>query len=301
MLNRLPRFSLPGRAAKREEFSSAQRQIAALRAAQPESAPWLTLLAAAIAEGEQTAWDIAASQAQLHPTRQAEDPLLAGARLRVPAGVAERWTRQLLTTAAISPESAVLADMAHSNALDAHALLATAVNGDEERLLAIGAELAPGQDVSALTAIAEPLAMQLLQALRRHWATAVDPLWAEGYCPVCGDWPRLAERVGLEQTRQLRCARCGAAWRQAGVRCPYCAASGHADRATLLEEQGEARQIETCTPCHGYLKVMTTLRPWPGDEVCLADLATIDLDLVALQRGFTRPVMHLLDVTVSAW
>ena len=33
----------------------------------------------------------------------------------------------------------------------------------------------------------------------------------------------------------------------------------------------------------------STLRAWPGAEVCLADLATIDLDLAALERDYERP------------
>lgn len=299
VLNRLTRLSLSGRKASRKALSSAAQQIAALQKAQPETSPWLALLGAAIGEGQHTAWGLAAAQAQLHPARQAGAPLLAGARLQVPAAVAESWARTLLTLAsATSPESAALADLARSDALDAPTLLSAAVNGDAERLQAIGAELAPGRDASVLAAVAEPLAFPLLQALRRHWAAAVDPHWTEGYCPICGDWPRLAERSGLEQTRHLRCARCGAAWRQAGAHCPFCTASSHAARATLLEEGG-TRQVETCAPCHGYLKVVTTLRPWPGGEVCLADAATIDLDLVALERGFMRPAMRLLGVMGS--
>jgi FdhE protein len=60
-------------------------------------------------------------------------------------------------------------------------------------------------------------------------------------------------------------------------------------------EGGGAGAIETCRACRGYLKSVPTLRAWTGDEVCLADLATIDLDLAALQRGFDRPDPKPLD------
>jgi formate dehydrogenase maturation protein FdhE len=74
------------------------------------------------------------------------------------------------------------------------------------------------------------------------------------------------------------------------VRCPFCEAAGHGTRATLISEQdGEARKVETCTRCRGYLKVISTLRAWPGDDDCRADLATIDLDLAALERDYERP------------
>jgi FdhE protein len=77
---------------------------------------------------------------------------------------------------------------------------------------------------------------------------------------------------------------------QPGIRCPYCGAIGHESRGALVSEQdGEARKVETCSACRGYLKSVSTLRAWAGDEVALTDLATVDLDLVALERAFERP------------
>jgi FdhE protein len=132
--------------------------------------------------------------------------------------------------------------------------------------------------------------MPLLQALRRRFGSAVDPRWSEGVCPVCGGWPTLAEQRGLERARRLRCGRCGGDWAQPGIRCPYCDAAGHEHRAALVsDEDRESRRVETCAVCRGYLKNLSTLRAWAGDEVILADLATIDLDLVALERDYERP------------
>ena len=138
--------------------------------------------------------------------------------------------------------------------------------------------------------------MPLLQALRRRFGPAVDPRWHEGWCPICGGWPHLAEQRGLERARRLRCARCGGDWVQPGIRCPYCGAVGHESRAALVSEQdGEARKVETCSACRGYLKSVSTLRAWAGDEVALIDLATVDLDLVALEREFERPEPRRLE------
>ena len=36
--------------------------------------------------------------------------------------------------------------------------------------------------------------------------------WTEGYCPVCGSFPKLGEFRGLEQIRFLRCGLCAAQW-----------------------------------------------------------------------------------------
>ena len=65
---------------------------------------------------------------------------------------------------------------------------------------------------------------------------------------------------------------------------------GHEHRAALVSaEDRESRRVETCAACRGYLKNVSTLRAWAGDEVVLADLATIELDLVAVERKYERP------------
>ena len=75
---------------------------------------------------------------------------------------------------------------------------------------------------------------------------------------------------------------------------------GHEARAALVSEQdGEARKVETCSACRGYLKSVSTLRAWAGDEVALIDLATVDLDLVALERAFERPQPRRLEPGVQ--
>jgi FdhE protein len=55
------------------------------------------------------------------------------------------------------------------------------------------------------------------------------------------------------------------------------------------EVEGEARKVETCATCKGYLKTLATLQALPAYAVALEDLATVALDVVALERGFTRP------------
>ena len=68
-----------------------------------------------------------------------------------------------------------------------------------------------GADAEAFQAVA---ALLPSRSFRR--ATAVgrcrDRNWSEGYCPLCGAWPALAEVRGIERSRYLRCGRCGAEW-----------------------------------------------------------------------------------------
>jgi FdhE protein len=276
-----------------------------LLTSQPETAPWLGVLSAVLeeaADGPSGAhWDAVASSTTLRAERSPGTPLLAGAHIPIDAPLADRWVRRLLALAAeAGPEAvglrAAAGDDASSAPLDSRAFLEAAVNADGDRLEALARSL--DIDPNVLAAVAMLAVMPLLQALRRRFGPleAVDSHWHEGYCPICGGWPHLAEQRGLERTRRLRCARCGGDWVQPGIRCPYCGVVGHEARAGLVSEQdGEARKVETCAACRGYLKSASTLHPWAGDEVALIDLATVDLDLVALEREYERPEPRRLE------
>ena len=275
--------------------AGARRQMDILLASQPETAPWLGVLSAVLEEAAEPAWDAVAASTMLQAEHSPGTPLLAGARIPIDAPLADRWVRRVLALAAeAGPEAIDLRAAAGDVALDAQAFLEAAVNADGDRLEALARSL--DIDPDALAAVATLAVMPLLQALRRRFGPAVDPRWDEGYCPICGGWPHLAEQRGLERTRRLRCARCGGDWAQPGIRCPYCGVVGHEARAALVSEQdGEARKVETCSACRGYLKSVSTLRAWAGDEVALTDLATVDLDLVALEREFERPEPRRLE------
>jgi FdhE protein len=272
-----------------------RRQIDLLLVSQPETAPWLGVLSAALEEAANPTWDAVAASTVLQAERSPGTPLLAGAHIPIEAPLADRWVRRVLALAAeAGPEAIGLRAAASDVTLDARAFLEAAINVDGGRLDALARSL--DIDPDALAAVATLAVMPLLHALRRHFGPGVDPRWHEGWCPLCGGWPHLAEQRGLERARRLRCARCGGDWMQPGIRCPYCGAVGHESRAALVSEQdGEARKVETCSACRGYLKSVSTLHAWAGDEVALIDLATVDLDLVALEREFERPEPRRLE------
>lgn len=273
--------------------------MAELLAGQPEARPWLELVSVVLEGCADPAWERAATETRLQTDRAPGSPLLAGAIIPIDAGFVEAWLRRVLAMVGqVGPEAGSLRAVASASELAPLALMEAAINADDERLEASG--IALGVDAEPLSVAAGLAAIPLLQALRRRFGGAVDPAWSEGTCPVCGDWPLLAEQRGLERARRLRCGRCGSDWAQPGVRCPYCATTGLAARSELVATQdGESRRVETCTACHGYLKSVSTLRAWTGDEILLADLATVDLDLVALERGFTRPMPRRLGIGVE--
>ena len=177
-------------------------------------------------------------------------------------------------------------------------LLDAAVAMDEERLGAIAREA--GVDEALLTAIAPLAASPLLQACAREWRAGVAstwdsragvaPAWEGAACPVCGAWAAVMEARGVERVYRLRCGRCGADWGVEPVRCPFCGERDHEKLAGLAGDgKGDLRRVEACTVCLGYVKSVTTLSACPPEDVALLDLATVELDVAALDHGYARP------------
>ncbi len=57
-------------------------------------------------------------------------------------------------------------------------------------------------------------------------------------------------------------------------------------------------KVETCATCKGYLKSIATLQGFTAFELLLQDLETVELDLVALNRGYVRPVKSAFTLNV---
>ncbi len=168
-----------------------------------------------------------------------------------------------------------------------------ALGGDERDLL-VGLrnalELRDGDTILQLTLL------PVLHAARRK--LIADASWQAGICPVCAAWPALAESRGLDRARMLRCGRCEAEWQLPWQLCPFCANADHASLAYLYSDgTGEARRVFVCERCKGYLKTLATLSRI--DEVPVEDLASLDLDLAALDAGYQRPEQPGFDLQVQ--
>jgi FdhE protein len=226
---------------------------------------------------------------QLCMDRPAEAPLLAGATLGVDARRVHRWVDRLVTVVGKYAASDTLAWVkGHFSQENALALLEAALCQDQTRLVSLATVL--GMSPPTLTSLAHLAVLPLLQACGILLAPQISPTWSYTYCPICGAWPALAEVRGLDQTRRLRCARCGADWHTPWLRCAYCGEGNHQRLGVLTPEaNGEARKVETCATCKGYLKIQATIQALPAYAVALEDLATVALDVVALDRDFTRP------------
>lgn len=111
--------------------------------------------------------------------------------------------------------------------------------------------------------------------------------WRHGYCPLCGSWPALAEVDG--NRRVLRCSFCALAWELPTYACVYCGTDDERFVTAAPDDDRKDRRLEVCKACGGYLKAVdvTALSAFP--LLAIADLETMDLDLAAMERGYSRP------------
>ncbi len=265
----------------------ARRRLAGLARSTPEWEVYLGLLGAAIEETNDTAWGNG-GPATLDPARVADAPALAGAVLTVDPALVRRWGQQLFERGATGRGPSAAALRAAMPRIDHLAFLEAAVDMDLTRVdaLAAGAGVEPGP----LRGLMGLVSMPLLQACGRQLRGGIPDTWSAGSCPVCGAWPALAEERGIERQKRLRCVRCGGDWGTEWQRCPFCGVTDHRHLGALVSEsKGETRKAETCEGCHGYIKAVATLQPLPAETVAIEDVATVDLDVAALERGYSRP------------
>lgn len=247
-----------------------------LAQAHPEWRAWLAVLETTAAEAAAPTWASA-----VPPDIASGSPVLAATTLAIERADVERWLRRLFG----ATDVAALREAAGRT--DAVAVLAAAIELDSARLAALAQ--AADAPVEAFVGVAPLAAVPWLQACGRRWAASVDGAGG-GSCPVCGAWASLAEARGLERERRLRCARCGGDWRTEWLQCPFCGVDDHARLTSLVSDAtGETRKVEACRECSGYVKTVTTLSAADPATLRLLDLATVDLDVAALERGFTRP------------
>lgn len=253
-------------------------RVEAVRAQNPEAERWLGLVEAAFGEASgDTAWGEA--KLTVSAERPATAPLLQQSRIAVRQRALHRWFREVFELAL---------DGRSPRGLEPAELLEAAICQDDERIDAFAQE--SDIDLPSLRVIAQMAALPLLQTCGRALRDQVPASWWEGFCPVCGAWPTLAEFRGLERKRWLRCGRCATGWEMPWLRCPYCAESEHTNLGYLAPEAGETtRKVEVCDSCKGYVKAEPTVKPLAPWEIVLDDLATVPLEIAALDRGYHRP------------
>ena len=217
-----------------------------------------------------------------------------------------RLARNLSETSAPGTPAQESATRLVNAPLDLAPVLQAALDGD--RVAVEGAAFAVNVDPSAFAQLLELALQPVLWEASARIAALVGPdgldSWYRGFCPVCGSWPALAELVGSERRRILRCGRCGTGWSWIVLLCPYCGNDDHRSLGTLHEAADErptapgtpgepaaaaGARVDTCERCHGYLKAITAFASYPAVRLAAEDVATLHLDIAAREAGYRRP------------
>ncbi|TFY98465.1 formate dehydrogenase accessory protein FdhE [Ramlibacter rhizophilus] len=268
--------------------AGAVARLDALAQVHAEWVPWLRVVRELLPALSDPAWD--AGPPVLAPGVEWA-PRLAGAGLRPDAGALAQLLQRLFGVAHAQGLHALTGTSAGAHdalAEEALAVFLASINHDPAALDLQASRV--GATPEGWRTLARLLPMPYLHACGRGWAAEPDPIWSQGYCPVCGAWPAFAELRGIERTRHLRCGRCGTGWPMAILACTYCGTTDHDTLGTLVVEgQTSKFAAETCSGCSGYLKTCTTLQATPPDEIMVTDLESVEFDLAAVERGFLRP------------
>jgi FdhE protein len=147
-----------------------------------------------------------------------------------------------------------------------------------------------GLDKQVLSFLVQNSIRPSIEAGREQLRGELDPeTWRKSRCPVCGSLPSLNLLLGEGGKRYSRCSYCGYQWRIDRL---FCAVCGNKEQESLnyfYGEGEEACRIDLCDKCHHYIKTIDYRNLEPSD-VCLEDLATLHLDVLAVQKGYQRSV-----------
>lgn len=178
--------------------------------------------------------------------------------------------------------------------LDAGSLLTASLNRDQNAIRTGATHRGLSPDLVWL--VAELAVSPYVHVLQRILLTpgpadsglsAALANWSHGYCPACGSWPALAEIH--ESHRVLRCSFCAHGWELKTYACVYCGAAGEKFVTFAGSVDRPHLRVEICGGCGSYLKTVdvTELSPFP--LLAIADLETMELDMMAMDKGYRRP------------
>lgn len=262
-------------------------RIDAIRSRHPEWCGWLDVVASALAACvESDRWI-------RRPTPKALEGapnVVAAMAKALDFEASSAWLTHLARRAAASglPRMQSLEGMRFSVG-EATELFDAEMDADDERLGAFSQRI--GIDLETLRAVSSLFVMPMAHACRRtELAQEVARNWSDGYCACCSAWPAMAEVCGIERERRLACGRCGSNWAYDVLACAYCGSRDHSRlQSFVVDSDGTQSSVEACDVCRGYLKQVRVLTPTAPKEVLLQDLDSVDLDIVATERGYVRP------------
>jgi hypothetical protein len=129
----------------------------------------------------------------------------------------------------------------------------------------------------------KPFLARTAEVLQRR--TSLDH-WRRGHCPVCGGQPEVAV-ITSSGGRHLVCGRCQARWLFATVACPFCNETSRDQLVSFATPDGMYR-VTACRSCQRYIKALDGRHAGRPALPALDSVATLPLDAVVMQRGFSN-------------
>lgn len=119
-------------------------------------------------------------------------------------------------------------------------------------------------------------------------------VWQHGHCPVCGSLPLIGRLLEKEGHRSLVCSFCHSEYRTRRLQCPYCLEEDMEKLEYFDSPDEPGYMVNVCRSCNGYIKTADFRKLDKPSLPLFDDLESLALDMLASQKGLTRP-------TLSAW
>ena len=222
-------------------------------------------------------------------------PVLHGEPIPLPAHIFALTAREFcehLASGGAGEAAAAVARALDTHTLDSTALLSACFGRDQRRVRFMAAQAGVSADLAWLVAemALAPFAFLLQRrALPSDQASVAASLgaWDRGFCPACGSWPAVVEGSGGAHV--IRCSFCAAAWRLSSYRCLYCGNDRESFITAAPNPELPGRRLQLCGECGGYAKVLDVGTPIEFPLIAVEDLASMDLDVVAIERKYLKP------------
>ncbi len=219
-------------------------------------------------------------------------PVLHGEPVPLPALLLAVGAREFcgyLQAAQSGKPADALAQAFDSGALDVGVLLSACFGRDQMRVRVMAAHHSVSADFAWLVAelALAPFAYLLQRQVFKDGLQS-PAAWDRGVCPVCGSWPAFIE---AGDAHVLRCSFCALGWELASYRCLYCSDDSETFVTAAPDPEKNGRRLQLCGKCGGYVKVLELPGPTLFPVVAIEDLASMDLDMAAIDRNYLRPAL----------
>lgn len=219
--------------------------------------------------------------------RQEQMPLVMASQMRFDRQVSEELLRDLCRIAIDGGSELAEAARIISGCPERAATLFTPFIKAQESVVLAGA--------GEMGIEPESLAFFLYHSLRpsfcvcaAHLADYLEssPPGEQGCCPVCGSAPAIAWIEG-EGRRSLFCSFCWHQWPINRALCPFCGNRGDEGLLYFYSEEEKEYRVDACTSCRRYVKSVDTRVLGRSGYPALEQVASLHLDLKAVEAGYT--------------